>query len=238
MKILKLLPTMLLLNCIVPSPEAKASGELGSVLLYYMTNHPKFFIISFADFKEQISNGLQNPLSDGEITDFETNYYRNEEYKKSYSVSGSQQGYSVVDVTDVAGNHNMSIKDILNPDRVEPMSKFYSYARQDFFLDYIADAILSGVSGLPSYEDIKEEIQKFNRKVYCCDTWKEDDLEFSLKWAHYTENRINEIIYLTDCFADMCHESTEYSFNYWKNGIWNSISSLVSRGHYRHYYPR
>ncbi len=85
MKILKLLPTILLLNCIVPSPEATAS--LRSIFLH-VANHPTFFnAISFADFKEQISHGINEPLSDSELTDFTTKYFNRENILDALSSS-------------------------------------------------------------------------------------------------------------------------------------------------------
>ena len=219
MKILKL-------NCVVPSPEATASGELGSVLLYVAANQPTFFAISFAEFREQISHGINKPLSNSELTDFKTNYFNKENIAPLETSDGILlQEY--LQREDDSRNNIISLLEITKNWRVP---RFYSQARTNFFADSIAKIILEDEIKL----DAHKQRDVGNANEYFA-LWDRRSLENVFQhYTNYTEEKINRVFFLIDSAARICHEFIKFNkldplsnIDIWRGSITQSVIKLL-----------
>ncbi len=134
MKILKLLPAMLLLNCVVPSPEATAASNVA----LYLIDEVDSLKLTFDEFKEQISHGINEPLSDSELTDFKTNYFNRENIVPLETSNGILLE-EYLQREDDSRDNIISLLEITKNWRVP---SFYIQARTNFFADSIAKTIL------------------------------------------------------------------------------------------------
>ncbi len=224
MKILKLLPTMLLLNCVVPSHEATALETTPDNVALYLSSNPDFFRISLEEFKDKISHRINEPLFEDEIEDFETNYF-NEEYKGlQRNVWGFeeflQQGKD-------KQNHDQSLKELQDAYKSIVMGinidlglGVYLCARIKFFADSIAKTILR--------DEIKLNDDQVNGNVYY--RFKEKNrgtiLE-SLIDHDYTEQAINKIFFLMDYSANVCNEFIPDQIDSWREHICVFTNNLL-----------
>ncbi len=217
MKILKLLPAMLLLNCVVPSHEVAALETTDDNIALYVASDPDFFKISLEGFKDKISYEMNDSLSEHEIEKFETDYF-NEDYKKIQREVFGFENY--LQQEKFKQDHHRSLKNLLNDHELEFRGEGeinfgvepYLSARITFFCDSLVNAILK--------DDVPLTDEQLAGNAF--DLFEADDKYdlLSLLIDHgYTEQAINKIFFLLDYSANVCNELIPNQIDSWRELI-------------------
>ncbi len=178
MKILKLLPAMLLLNCIAP---CKALENV----LFYVASQPFFFKSSLSDLRYDIEEKIDIPLTDSEKKDL-TKDFASEEG----DVLRTSQYYSLKDL----------IKEYADLDFENPRGWFlsdYIPARVSFLVKFFLEKLLTN-----EVYDTSDQQQGSESELF--EDYRET--ENLLQRHGYNDQKIREIFFLMNYLAESFNE--------------------------------